>query len=69
MCFYACPPAPPVFVVLLCVSSPRPVFVQAFGTNASRAGCKNLAARKVIDAVKKVVEHLNKSSLMKVRSV
>ncbi|CAN0133135.1 unnamed protein product [Ectocarpus fasciculatus] len=43
------------------------VLVEAFGTNASRAACKNLAARRVIDAVKKVVEHLNKSTLMKAR--
>ncbi|CAN0424918.1 unnamed protein product, partial [Ascophyllum nodosum] len=29
--------------------------------------CKNRAARKVIDSIKKVVEHLNKSNVMKVR--
>ena len=43
------------------------VCIQAFGTNASKAACKNTAARQVIDAVKKVVEHLNKSNVMKVR--
>ena len=41
--------------------------VQAFGTTASRAACKNSAARKVIDSMKKVVEHLNMSNVMKVR--
>ncbi|CAM9410027.1 unnamed protein product, partial [Sphacelaria rigidula] len=36
--------------------------VEAFGTNASKASNKNNEAREVIDAVKKVVEHLNKSA-------
>ncbi|CAM9350368.1 unnamed protein product, partial [Sphacelaria rigidula] len=39
----------------------------AFGTNASKASCKNNEAREVIDAVKKVVEHLNKSANSKVK--
>ncbi|CAM9881097.1 unnamed protein product, partial [Ascophyllum nodosum] len=49
-------------------SSPRlSIDNEAFGTNASKAACKNTAARQVIDAVKKVVEHLNKSNVMKVK--
>ncbi|CAM9750998.1 unnamed protein product, partial [Ascophyllum nodosum] len=48
-------------------SSPSPMDNEAFGTNASKAACKNTAARQVIDAVKKVVEHLNKSNVMKVK--
>ncbi|CAN0452009.1 unnamed protein product [Ascophyllum nodosum] len=44
-----------------------PARTRAFGTNASKAACKNTAARQVIDAVKKVVEHLNKSNVMKLR--
>ena len=43
------------------------VYIQAFGTTASKSACKNTAARGVIDAVKKVGEHLNKSNVMKVR--
>ncbi|CAN0262981.1 unnamed protein product, partial [Scytosiphon promiscuus] len=43
--------------------------VEAFGTTASRAACKNGAARRIIDAVRKVVQHLNKSSTTKVRAV
>lgn len=45
------------------------MFIQAFGTTASWAACKNPAAREVIDTVKKVVEHLHKSNLMEVRDV
>ncbi|CAM9415993.1 unnamed protein product [Sphacelaria rigidula] len=41
--------------------------VEAFGTTASRAACRNPEARQTIDAVKKVVEHLNKSNIMKVK--
>ena len=42
---------------------------QAFGTNASRAACKNVGARAIIDKIKKVIEHLNKSPSFKVTFV
>lgn len=45
------------------------MLTQAFGATASRAACKNPAARETMDTVKTVVEHLNKSNLMKVRDV
>ncbi|CAM9220072.1 unnamed protein product, partial [Hapterophycus canaliculatus] len=41
--------------------------VEGFGTTASRAACKNADARRIIDAVKRAVEELNESSLVKVR--
>ncbi|CAM9993816.1 unnamed protein product, partial [Sphacelaria rigidula] len=39
--------------------------VEVLGTTASRVACRNPEARQTIDAVKKVVEHLNKSNIIK----